>query len=741
MRDALRWTVIGGLFLLPFIPLVVTGSLFFSYITGKNFAFRIIVEIIFAAWALLALYDKAYRPRFSWILASLAGFVSVIFIADLFGENPARSFWSNFERMEGWVTLVHLLLYFLVASSMLTSEKWWRWFFNTSLIAAGFVSLYAFAQLSGMVGIAQGGVRIDATLGNAIYMAVYMLFHAFIAFSLLIESKATWMRVLYGALALVFTSLLILTGTRGTILGLAVGLLGAALYAVLFSTGNPAVRKAAMFCGAGVLIVSGVFYAARHTALVQESPILVRVASVFSLKEALGTRMTIWGMALAGSQERPVLGWGQSNFDYVFDRHYQPSLYAQEPWFDRVHNTVLDWLIAGGFVGLAAYLAVWAAMLYALCTPWRVSDDRRQWSVAERAIVVGLLVGYGIHNIVVFDNLVSYFFFATILAFVHTRTGRKIQRLSAFHFDGKVVTQIAAPVVGVLLCLTVYYVNIPHLRAAGDIIDALQYMDAAARYQGGILPDGYNTVLMRGLDEFKRALGRNSFADQEVREQLAIVAQRVYLDEKASENTKRAYIQLAEAELLTQAQEHPDTARTHSFLVAFYRTVGDTDRALEQLAILETLTPNKQAVLFDLGFTHISRGEYEAAKEAFRRAFVLAPEYADARAHYIVGALYSDDDALVAELSAPPYDALYRNHDVILQTYYALKEYTIVLSLLDARIAQMPSNVELRVTKAAVLHESGDTPAAIEALKQIIKDFPEFKTQGEKFLEELLTTL
>jgi hypothetical protein len=52
-------------------------------------------------------------------------------------------------------------------------------------------------------------------------------------------------------------------------------------------------------------------------------------------------------MALKGIAERPVLGWGQENFNYVFNKYYNPQMFGQEEWFDRTHNVVLDWLIAG----------------------------------------------------------------------------------------------------------------------------------------------------------------------------------------------------------------------------------------------------------------------------------------------------------------------------------------------------------------------------------------------------------
>ncbi|MBI2030701.1 hypothetical protein HYT05_03695, partial [Candidatus Kaiserbacteria bacterium] len=55
LEKVLRWIVLIGIFALPIIPLYVANSLFFPYITGKNFAFRILVEIMAGAWLALAL--------------------------------------------------------------------------------------------------------------------------------------------------------------------------------------------------------------------------------------------------------------------------------------------------------------------------------------------------------------------------------------------------------------------------------------------------------------------------------------------------------------------------------------------------------------------------------------------------------------------------------------------------------------------------------------------------------------
>ena len=132
INRSLRYILIGGIFLVPFISFIVANSMFFPFITGKNFVFRILVEILFASWLILALRVPSYRPTFSWLAVAVAVFVGVIALADIFGVNSTKSFWSNFERMEGLVTLVHLLMYFIVMGTVLNTQKLWTWFFNTS---------------------------------------------------------------------------------------------------------------------------------------------------------------------------------------------------------------------------------------------------------------------------------------------------------------------------------------------------------------------------------------------------------------------------------------------------------------------------------------------------------------------------------------------------------------------------------------------------------------------------------
>ena len=357
MEKTLKNIVIWGMFVLPFLPLLVTSSLFFPYISGKNFAFRMIMELVFFAWLSLAVMKEEYRPKWNWLLGVISIFTAVILLADIFSIYPYKSFWSNFERMEGFVTIAHLWAYFVVVTSMFTKELWNK-FINTWLVSSALISIYAILQVMGVLAIHQSGTRVDATFGNATYLAVFALFNIFFCIYQYIKSEDKNYKIGYGALAMVLLFVLYNTATRGAILGLIGGVILTAVLIVLTAKENPKIRQTSFIVLGVVFVVLSIFLSLKNTSIVRESPVLGRFASI-SLEEATTkSRFLVWGMAMQGVKERPILGWGQESFNYVFNKYYDPQMYAQEQWFDRTHNVISDWLIAGGALGLLSYLSI-----------------------------------------------------------------------------------------------------------------------------------------------------------------------------------------------------------------------------------------------------------------------------------------------------------------------------------------------------------------------------------------------
>src|SRR3989344_7698429 len=112
LERVLLWIIRIGVVLILFTPLVVTQNLFFPFITGKHFFFRIIVEIIFGAWIALAAMAPQFRPAKIPLLWALAAFLGALSLATIFGVDPYHSFWSNYERMEGLITHIHVFALF-----------------------------------------------------------------------------------------------------------------------------------------------------------------------------------------------------------------------------------------------------------------------------------------------------------------------------------------------------------------------------------------------------------------------------------------------------------------------------------------------------------------------------------------------------------------------------------------------------------------------------------------------------
>ena len=357
LNRILRWAITIGLFIIPFIPFVVVTSMFFPFITGKNFTFRILIEIIFALWLILALRDSSVLPKRSPITLAVLGFFSIITLAGLFGVNPYHSFWSNYERMEGLITHLHLFAYFLVVTSILSTEKLWKWFLHTVLLSGVILSGYAILQLRGVLVINQGGVRIDATFGNTVYFATYMLFNVGLAAYYFFRTETKrWFHYGYLALAALFFIMIYYTATRGALLGFVAGTF---LTLLLFAIARAGlVRKISLGLLVAGVLLGGSIFLLRDSSFVKNSLTLSRLAKISLNDETTRARFANMGIAWKGFLERPILGWGTENYNLVFNKYYDPRLYGQEQWFDRVHNILFDWLVGAGILGLLAYLAL-----------------------------------------------------------------------------------------------------------------------------------------------------------------------------------------------------------------------------------------------------------------------------------------------------------------------------------------------------------------------------------------------
>jgi len=170
-----------GVFLILFLPLVMNSHFFFPFIVVKNVFFRIIVEVIFVAYLILAQVDSRYRPHFDKISLALLTFFGVSIISALVGIGLNTSVWGNYERMSGLFHFFHLVLYFFVLANVFKTRKDWHSFFTFSIFASLLMSFLALAQWLEIPFLlrSSGGRRLSGTLGNATFFAAYLIFNLF----------------------------------------------------------------------------------------------------------------------------------------------------------------------------------------------------------------------------------------------------------------------------------------------------------------------------------------------------------------------------------------------------------------------------------------------------------------------------------------------------------------------------------------------------------------------------------
>ncbi|MFA5997298.1 MAG: O-antigen ligase family protein [Candidatus Paceibacterota bacterium] len=648
--------VFAGFVAVPFIPFIVLGqSTFFPFITGKNFAFRALVEIMFSAWIVLAVIDPAYRPKKSYLLYAFAAFVGIITLASIFGADPAKSFWSNYERMEGVVTYFHLFAYFVVASTVLTVRGFWRPYLNFNLFAGVIMAIIGVMQWAGHVKISQGGIRIDGTLGNTEYLGTYALFNIFIALFLLVREKldttgGNIRMVIYGLIIILQTFALYHSGTRGAILGLIAGLGLATLLVAIFEKNNKLIRKSAIGIVIAIILFVGGFIAIRDASFIQQSPVLSRLAAISPTEGTGHARLMVWGMAYEGFKEKPILGWGMDNFMYVFSKYYDPNMYAQEQWFDRAHNVVFDWLVAGGALGLLGYLSLFGLSLYYIWrpAPLETASGRSvapsltgrtdELSVLEKSVLTGLLGGYFFQNLFVFDNITSLIYFGMILAYVEgmnrgqlttdtasqttdrnaENKSKNIKKDAAEKEDLTFMVSGGAFIFAIVLLYNVNY---------------SPFMQNITFIKG--LTDRTDPSLARNLAFFKDALAYDSMGETEIREQLTPFSTTAFDSSKGISDIQQQFLLLTKSELEKQAAEHPSDARAQLFAGSFLSKVGKYDESLVYLNKAAELSPTKQSILFELGNAHYGNKNTAKAEEIFKRAFELAPEYPEAKKFYL----------------------------------------------------------------------------------------------------------
>lgn len=803
----LHWVLYISLAIIPFLAFYVSGfgtnvswnSMLFPYITGKNFGFRILVEVAAAAWVMLMILDKNFRPKKSILLWIYSAFVFVLLLADIFSVNPVRSFLSNYERMEGFISHAHLFLYFLMLITVFKDKASWVKYKSVLFISNIPVLVLAFLQLLGLPTFtpmkylpalrdaihsifapSQGGTQLDSSLGNSTYLAIYAVFFIFLFFIKYLEARSeklknSWIYLLMTVLNLI---VLFYTQTRGAQVGFTIGIFVTAIILYFGGRKYKELKNKRKISLAIILITVVAFIGLisfGNSNFIKNSSTLNKLAKMSSfanpvtlfskigeVKKELydpsstyqsllsisgdGTftsRLLNIKMSLEGFKERPILGWGQDNYFYVFARHNDARMYAQEPWFDRSHNVFMDWLIAGGIIGLLAYLALYFGALWMMWWSKEAREHKNNQSeFVEKALLTGLIIAYFIHNIFVFDNLISYILFFILLAYIATRfnyhTSPVINNVNTNNDKSKLI--IYGPVVAVVFILAIYFLNVRYIKANQYIIK-------------GLAPDTAKAAspieaLNNSLNYFKKAAAIGGIARMESREQLAQSTLSL-LNQVRTANIPQTEEYLPVYKLVSDYVSgtkdeyskivdinNPDP-RSLAIYSAFLRNINDNEAALKYGELAYKMSPQKQTIALEYVQELIDLQKYDEANKVAKAMYDSDRSYDVAKQAYALTALYvgnfDEGEKLLTNASGTV--AIDQG---MMDAYKMRNENPRLMNLLAKNLEIDPADVSSTVILATLYVDAGNTYAAKNVLTKLAVARPDLKSQIDEYIKSIV---
>ncbi len=237
---------------------IVAVPLYFNIYTARTFEpdkitlLRSIVSIMILAW-LISTVEKGLSdasdatPLFSrfqewlklpFVLPTLILVVAYI-ISTILSLSPNVSLWGSYQRLQGTYSMLsYITLFALIGSNLRTREQVDR-MVTIAIIASIPVSLYGIVQKYGLDPLPWAGdvtTRVAANLGNAIFVASYLIMIMPLTLGRLIESmtaiikedKASWGHTILAAVYIfafaIQTMTVLFSGSRGPMIGILIGL-------------------------------------------------------------------------------------------------------------------------------------------------------------------------------------------------------------------------------------------------------------------------------------------------------------------------------------------------------------------------------------------------------------------------------------------------------------------------------------------------------------------------------------
>ena len=721
MENIVKNALYISLFATLFTPLLYTESLIFPAVTGKAIYFYVLVQISLLLYTChLYIEKKPKLPQLSWVTISLLAFLVTLGLSTVTSDNPQVSFFGNFERMEGYITLLHLGIYFILLTSLLTSQKIWDRFFLTTTVISVVVSLTALAQYFTIVSDNAAEARVDILFGNATLLGAYAMLHTFIAGYLAAKQRGfSMMQIGLATVATLNFTTIILSGTRAALLGLLGGAIAAVTIYFLRTKRISLFQKISIASILVIIAVASVGTAYLYRESLKNTPMIGRLLYLSPETITEQPRYFIWKAATQGFLDKPLLGWGPNTFITVYSQYYSPetknrfNVAIGETWIDKVHNIYLEWLVTGGIGTFLFYLLLLGTTIHTFIFNTTIRD-------AEQAWIMGLLFAYFINNLFAFDSISSYILFFAILAYTHFVSKKIIFPLQKIYIPSS-----AKAATGVLLLVTtIYFFNISTVRSYTTAATVAAFLKSE---------DGSNTQLQL----FEKLTDSKMFAPWHINALLAEDIRSLVKTQAGKTSVTESLVTAMRKRIESDARTAYPDARTLFIYCRAMREIAAPQDALNICTQAATQAPNTQEVLIELGQLYRDLKRYGDSLRIIEKAFTSEPEYDLVRPEYAAALIYSGKQKQAVRTLEERYGNRWVDNESLLGAYIYNKSFSDALKIIEKHIQHNPREIGYYLSQASIYLKMDKKDEAISAIKNMMKIDNRLKKTGEQIIRKI----
>lgn len=648
-------------------------------------------------------------------------FIAVSALAAIFSVDIRDSFWgypAGHSLAGGFFICIHYFLLFFVAAVAFKAKEDYLSLLRAFVVIAAPVSIYAIYER-----FILKAIRPSSLFGNPIHLGAFSLFVIYFSAYLFLTTTKKSLKTLYAVSAFLAFLAIYVSESRGPFLGLAGSLVLLAPFVLVWTLKKIRNKKVIILSVAAVILVlvSGVYF-------LSSSRLMSRFKNI-SADSSVSHRFKVWSIALKGIKEKPILGWGQENFDLSFNKYFDPSLLSDvgsESWFDRAHNNILDTWVTIGTLGALAYLAILAAALWAIFNLYKRGDTK------EAMVFFAALTAYFISNLTFFDILITFIPFVFILLFLNNfgfqESGNKhfiIKELKIPEYVAKsaIVVLAVFMIANFQLLRGSYYYYC--LKAGGVTVDS------AAYYHDKLVSLTPSAFKEEAIYTFAWMLNKNGI----------------------DAATFNKYYKNSVDELKQASERQPLKIKPLYYLSELYLKdyeVNNNNDALDKAKqVIEKtlgLSPNRQDLYVALAQIDMQKEDFSGAVQYIKKVQGLNPHFA--RPYFFMSAIYllngQPDESEKQLEKAKEYGMIFFPADIanliFLANHYIFdkKDYPQAIYLLDGILSVDEYNMQALKKIAALYAEMGDKEKAIKYAKKVIEADPvNNRAEAEKFIKSL----